>query len=235
MRRVFDDVEFEQLAADAGTLVAQAAHHEHELAALVQLLENSPATTSVTAAGELSSADAASPALVSFAAVDLLGRIRDLCVSAREHRLEAERYLRAFTAGVAANGAGPTRPRVLIVDDAEDVREVLAIALAAAGLEPITAADGLEALIAAHMVRPEAILMDLNMPVLNGIEATRLLRAAAFTRRVPVIAHTARPDLLAPPLSQLFDHVVAKPAAPSDVVAALRRSLPEDTRTGAED
>jgi CheY-like chemotaxis protein len=234
MRRVFDDVEFEQLAADARSLAAQAAHHEHELAALVELVENLAGTTSVTAVGELSSADAGSPALLSLAGVDLLGRMRDLCVSARKHRLDAERYLRAFTAGFGANATGPARPRILIVDDAEDVREVLAIALAAAGLEPITAADGLEGLIAVHVARPEAILMDVNMPVLNGIEATRLLRAAASTRGTPVIAHTARPDLLAPPITQLFDHVVAKPAVPSDVVAALRGFLSEDWRTGPE-
>jgi PleD family two-component response regulator len=134
----------------------------------------------------------------------VLERIRSLCVSARGHRQDVERFLASFTGGRRTDRT-PQPPRVLIVDDAQDVRDMLAIALAAAGLEPLTAADGLEALLAAHVARPEAIQMDINMPGLNGIEAPRLLRASASTRAVAVLAQTATPHLLAPPIAQTFD------------------------------
>lgn len=223
MPRGFEEAEFERLTSEARVLVAQAVRQERELARLVEFVERFPGLpTARSAAGGVATDEGAAAALVSFLGVDVLERIRSLCTSARGHRQDVERFLAPFAGGPGTNPA----PRVLIVDDAQDVRDMLAIALETAGLQPLTAADGLEALIAAHVARPEAILMDINMPVLNGIEATRLLRASASTRAMAVLAHTAKPDLLAPPLAQTFDFVLTKPAAPSDIVAALQAVLP---------
>ncbi len=242
MQRDFDDRDFEQLAAEARRLAADTLRHERDLAALVERLErranSGPAVAAVATPG---SVDGGAAGLLALADVDLVAHIRQLCVDARENRLRAERCAVLLTGGSDldfsgapknrdltpdAAGAGNSRPpRVLVVDDAEDIREVLTIAFRASGIETITAADGLEGLIAAHAARPAVILMDVNMPVLNGIEATRLLRAAAVTRDTPVIAHTARPELLAEPFVRLFEHVVPKPAAPEIVVAAVRSFL----------
>jgi PleD family two-component response regulator len=67
---------------------------------------------------------------------------------------------------------------VLVVDDYGDVRDVLAGVIEGAGFVVRTAANGLEALIAAYEMRPSVIVMDVSMPVLDGIEATRLIRRA---------------------------------------------------------
>lgn len=64
------------------------------------------------------------------------------------------------------------------------------------------------------------------MPVLDGIEATRLLKAAPATRHVPVIAHTARPDVLEGPITRLFARVLAKPAGPDELIASVKAFLP---------
>ncbi len=229
MQRVMGD--FKQLAAEARQLAGDAVRHEQELVALVELLESrSNSGAAVAAVAEVpGTVDATAAGLLALTDVDLLARIRQLCVNARANRLRAERCAAALT-GEPAHGDGDAapRPRVLVVDDAPDIRDVIAIALGAAGIEVITAADGLEALIAAHSARPAVILMDVNMPVLNGIEATRLLRAAMATRDTPVIAHTARPDLLAGPIVRLFEFVVPKPAGPEEIVAAVKAFLGDD-------
>lgn len=231
MPRVFDEHHFAQIAADARLLATQAASHEHDLVALVELLDGRRAAAPA-AAGVAELADGAA-GLASVPGLDLVARVRQLCVNARAHRQFAEGFIPTLTGDDAGGGVRRGSPRVLIVDDAEDIREILAIAFAAAGIEPITAADGLEALVAAHVARPAAILMDVNMPVLNGIEATRLLRAGAATRAVPVIAHTAKPDLLADPIARQFDLVVTKPAEPSRIVAAVQTCLDDRERTDA--
>jgi hypothetical protein len=71
---------------------------------------------------------------------------------------------------------------VLVVDDYGDVRDLLARVLEGAGFLVRTAANGLEGLIAAYEMRPAVIVMDVSMPVLDGIEATRLIKAGEATR-----------------------------------------------------
>ena len=88
------------------------------------------------------------------------------------------------------------RGRVLIADDEEAARRSLGQILEEDGFQVLTATNGLEGVIAAHYyARPSVILMDLTMPVLNGLEAARLIRASAATQDLKVIAYTARPDL----------------------------------------
>jgi CheY-like chemotaxis protein len=116
-----------------------------------------------------------------------------------------------------------TQDRILVVDDVADVAEMVAAVLENAGFEVVTATNGLEGLLAAHRSRPTVILMDLQMPVLDGIETTRLLKAAATTRHIPVIAHTARPDSCHVPPEQLFAHVLPKPVIPEVLLALVQR------------
>jgi CheY-like chemotaxis protein len=84
-----------------------------------------------------------------------------------------------------------------------------------------TASNGLEALIAAYEIRPSVIVMDVTMPVLDGIEATRLIKAAEATRHARVIAYTGNPALDTR-VVDLFAAVLSKPAPLEVVVATVR-------------
>ncbi len=85
----------------------------------------------------------------------------------------------------------PARPRVLIVDDYRDGREMLAEFLAFHGFPVATANDGAEAIELAASWRPAVILLDLQMPGINGWEVTRRLKADPATRRILIVALTA--------------------------------------------
>jgi CheY-like chemotaxis protein len=81
-------------------------------------------------------------------------------------------------------------PLVLIADDAEDVLASHGAILEDAGFRVATARDGEEAVAQALALRPDVILMDLAMPVLDGWEATRRIRADLRTHHIPIIAFT---------------------------------------------
>jgi NDP-sugar pyrophosphorylase family protein/CheY-like chemotaxis protein len=83
--------------------------------------------------------------------------------------------------------------RILVVDDYADSRELLRLILAAQGHSIRLARDGIEAVEAVREERFDAIIMDLEMPNLNGWEATRLIRASTNGRNSPVIVYTAYP------------------------------------------
>src|SRR4029453_18731763 len=119
--------------------------------------------------------------------------------------------------------AAPCPSAVLVVDDYGDVRDVLARVLADAGFVVRTAANGLEALIAAYEMRPGIIVMDVSMPVLDGIEATRLIKAGEATRNARVIAYTGNPSFDESPTRLLFAAVLHKPATPHAVLATVQR------------
>jgi two-component system, cell cycle response regulator DivK len=116
----------------------------------------------------------------------------------------------------------PCPSAVLVADDYGDVRDLLAHVLGDAGFVVRTAANGLEALIAAYEIRPGVIVMDVSMPVLDGIEATRLIKAGEATRNARVIAYTGNPSFDDSPSRALFAAVLAKPATPGAVVATVQ-------------
>jgi len=80
---------------------------------------------------------------------------------------------------------------ILIVDDHEDIREMMTLKLQKHGYAVVTASNGLEAVLATAQSAPSLILMDINMPELDGLEATMQIRAADADNRIPVIALTA--------------------------------------------
>ncbi|HEY9285440.1 MAG TPA: response regulator [Pyrinomonadaceae bacterium] len=84
---------------------------------------------------------------------------------------------------------------ILVADDTEDIRLMLRMRLEHRGHRVVEAADGRQAVAVATAERPDVILMDLSMPVMNGIEAARFLRAQPETSDTPIIAVTAHcPD-----------------------------------------
>ena len=142
---------------------------------------------------------------------------------ARVHQQQAAaRQLLAHLGAERATGAQRTKA-VLVVDDYGDIRAALAGVLQNAGFVVRTAADGLEALIAAYEMRPGVIVMDVSMPVLDGIEATRLIKAGETTRHARVIAYTGNPAFDESPTRPLFAAVLHKPATPDAVLATVQQ------------
>ncbi len=81
--------------------------------------------------------------------------------------------------------------KILLVEDNELNRDMLSRRLERRGYEVVLAVHGEEGLSKARTEMPDLILMDLSLPVLDGWEATRLLKAEARTRQIPVIGLTA--------------------------------------------
>jgi CheY-like chemotaxis protein len=67
-----------------------------------------------------------------------------------------------------------------------------AMLLETSGFDTITASNGLEGVIVAHYTRPAVVIMDVAMPVLDGVQAARLLKASQVTHDINVIAYTAK-------------------------------------------
>ena len=82
-------------------------------------------------------------------------------------------------------------PRILLVEDNEASRDMLSRRLARRGYEVSLAVDGEEALAAVRSSRPDLILMDMDLPVLDGWEAAARLKASPDTQAIPIIALTA--------------------------------------------
>jgi two-component system cell cycle response regulator DivK len=80
---------------------------------------------------------------------------------------------------------------ILVADDTDDIRLMLRVKLENKGHCVMEAADGREAVELATRECPDVILMDLSMPVMDGIEATRRLREQSETSNMPIIAVTA--------------------------------------------
>lgn len=82
-------------------------------------------------------------------------------------------------------------PRILLVEDNELNRDMLSRRLIRRGYEVVMASDGAEALAGAARERPDLILLDMSLPVIDGWEAARRLKADLALRSIPVIALTA--------------------------------------------
>ena len=118
-------------------------------------------------------------------------------------------------------------PLVLVVDDFQDNREMYAEYLAFSGFRVIQAANGKEALDQAFANRPDIIIMDLSLPVMDGWEATRRLKADQRTKAIPVVALTghAMQGHSKGAMEAGCDSFVAKPCLPDQLVAEIRKML----------
>ena len=85
----------------------------------------------------------------------------------------------------------PAKPVILVVDDFDDTRLLLRTWLERKGFEVIEAENGNEAVSQAETKRPNLIIMDLEMPELDGLAATRKIRAVKALEKVPVLAVSA--------------------------------------------
>jgi two-component system cell cycle response regulator DivK len=116
---------------------------------------------------------------------------------------------------------------ILVVEDQEDNRQILRDLLGNAGYELTEAENGEEAITAVGKRRPDLILMDIQLPVMDGYEATRRLRANPDLKSVPIIAVTsyALTGDEDKALAAGCDGYVTKPYSPRDLLAKVRGYL----------
>jgi CheY-like chemotaxis protein len=128
------------------------------------------------------------------------------------------------------------RPRVLLVDDYPDAREMYAEYLDFSGFEVIEAANGMEALQRAADTQPDIVLMDLSLPVMDGWEATRRLKADKRTEHIPVVALTghALAGISEGAKRAGCDAFVTKPCLPEDLVKEIRKVLDQHAASAAK-
>ena len=80
---------------------------------------------------------------------------------------------------------------VLVVEDFDDVRDAMKILVELQGYEVVTASDGREAVEKARQYHPDLILMDIAMPLVDGIEATRQIKSDSSVAGIPIVAVTS--------------------------------------------
>jgi two-component system, cell cycle response regulator DivK len=120
--------------------------------------------------------------------------------------------------------------RILIIEDQEDNRAILRDLLTGAGFELIEAVDGEEGVKLAQSERPDLILMDIQLPIIDGYEATRQIRAIVDLKSIPIIAVTsyALSGDEAKTRAAGCDGYVAKPFSPRQLLAKVREFLPDE-------
>ena len=119
--------------------------------------------------------------------------------------------------------------RILVIEDTEDNRQIIRDLMTSAGYEMIEAVDGIEGVATAERENPDLILMDIQLPGIDGYEATRRIRAIPALAKVPIIAVTsyALSGDEAKTRAAGCDGYVAKPFSPRQLLAKVREFLPE--------
>jgi two-component system, cell cycle response regulator DivK len=117
--------------------------------------------------------------------------------------------------------------RILVVEDTEDNRQIIRDLLTSAGYEMIEAVTGEEGVAMAAQHRPDLILMDIQLPVLDGYEATRRIKAQPELKHIPIIAVTsyALSGDEAKTKAAGCDGYVAKPFSPRQLLAKVREFI----------
>jgi signal transduction histidine kinase len=133
----------------------------------------------------------------------------------------------ATAEGVVGIVAQDRAPRILIADDDEDGRSWLTQLLQQLGFEVREVGDGLEAVACAKQWRPDLVLMDMNMPVMDGYAATRTIRASSEIRDTVIVALTAAAfdDARSGILEAGADGCLLKPCQEAELLEEIRRLL----------
>lgn len=153
--------------------------------------------------------------------------LREMCVQARQQHVALDRLVTDL--GDRRPPAVPDQLRphaVLVVDGHEETREWLTELLQNPGFVVRTAANGLEAVLVANQLQPAVIVTDITMPVLDGVEAARLIKTIDVLRDARVIAYTAQRADQHPQAAGLFAAILPKPSPPDQILAAVQRWAP---------
>jgi two-component system cell cycle response regulator DivK len=120
-----------------------------------------------------------------------------------------------------------SQPLILLAEDFEDARELYRDYLDFFGFTVTTASNGREAVEQAVAQLPDLILMDASMPVLDGWQATKELKANPATKHIPILALTAHAfdDARQEAKAVGCDGFITKPCLPDDLVAKVRAAL----------
>ncbi len=123
------------------------------------------------------------------------------------------------------NGGVLDRSRVLVVDDDRALRDAVTRAITLEGYEALAAADGVEALAGVEQHRPDAVILDLGLPTIDGITVCQVLRARGD--RTPILVLTARNEVTdrVQGLDAGADDFMSKPFALAELLARLRALL----------
>jgi len=129
--------------------------------------------------------------------------------------------------------APSSAPLILIVEDFDDAREMYRDYLEFSGFRVETARDGREAIEKTRGIGPDLVLMDLSLPVMDGWEATRLLKSDPETRRIPIVALSAHALVAEGERARKAgcDGFIAKPCLPPDLVAEIGKYLKNQSST----
>jgi CheY-like chemotaxis protein len=113
-------------------------------------------------------------------------------------------------------GAGASRRRILVVDDEGDIRDMIVEFLEGRGFEVFHASNGLEALLQVKRMRPDAVILDLGMPRLGGLDALKRIHAFDASMTVVIVTADADPRIRQQALTfgatAVLDKPVSRPA-----------------------
>jgi two-component system, OmpR family, KDP operon response regulator KdpE len=115
-------------------------------------------------------------------------------------------------------------PKVLLVDDEKSILLMLEVNFRAAGFEVVTATSGAGAVETAAAVRPDAVVLDLGLPDVDGWEVVKRLRELGPTP-VVVLSGTALNDALSRRYASTVEAYVTKPVEPDELVETVRRAI----------
>jgi DNA-binding response OmpR family regulator len=119
--------------------------------------------------------------------------------------------------------------RVLVAEDDTDIQQLVMYKLQRSGFESMAVSDGLAALAAVRQFRPHALLIDVRMPGLDGIELCRELRASPDTAKLPIVMISAqgRPQDRELAFAAGCNDYVVKPFSPRELVERVQKLLVE--------
>lgn len=119
------------------------------------------------------------------------------------------------------------KKKVLIADDEEDIKTVVKLYLESKGYDVVTSYDGLDTLDKAKAEKPDLILLDIMMPVINGFEVCQQLKADEETKQIPIVMLSAasQADSVDRALDAGAVDYIMKPFEPPHVEATLKKIL----------
>jgi len=121
---------------------------------------------------------------------------------------------------------GTMQRTILVVDDMDEVREMCSQYLAHEGFRVAVASNGQEAVDTTSKILPTLVLMDLSLPIMGGLEATKRIKGDPKTQHIPVILMTAQTrNGSAAVIEAGCEGFLVKPAAPREIVAEIERVL----------